>query len=180
VGGGPSWDRGYAFGVLTMIWPGITVETLVLFFGAYALIDGVVSLAGAIRASTHHERWGALLFEGVTGILAGIVAFAWPGITVIMLALLIGTWAVITGIFEIAAAWRLRRHIQGEWILALTGVASVVFGVLVWIAPLAGALVLALWIGAYALIFGAMMVALGFRLRAHGGHIEGSPAPARG
>lgn len=155
------------FGVLTLIWPGITVETLVLLFGAYALVDGVVSLVGAVRASTHHERWGALLFEGIVGLAAGLATFAWPGITLVLLATLVGVWAFLTGVLELVAAWQLRRHIQGEWLLAMTGIASVFFGIMVTIAPLAGALVLAMWLGAYALVFGVVMAALSFRLRAH-------------
>jgi uncharacterized membrane protein HdeD (DUF308 family) len=153
-------------GILTLAWPGITVGALVILFGAYALIDGIVNIAGAWRASQAHERWGVLVIEGVVGIAAALVTFAWPAITAIVLVYVIAAWAIVTGIFEIAAAVRLRKHISGEWLLGLAGVASIIFGVLLMAAPLVGALVIAIWIGVYALIFGAMLVGLGLRLRA--------------
>jgi uncharacterized membrane protein HdeD (DUF308 family) len=153
------------FGILTLAWPGITVGALVILFGVYALIDGIVNLAGARRASKAHERWGVLVIEGIVGIAAALVTFAWPAITAIVLVYVIAAWAIVTGIFEIMAAIRLRKHISGEWLLALAGVASIVFGVLLMAAPLVGALVIAIWIGVYALIFGAMLVGLGLRLR---------------
>jgi len=93
------------------------------------------------------------------------VAVLWPGITIVALVFVIAAWAIVTGVFEIAAAWRLRRHVAGEWLLALSGVASVVFGVLVTLAPITGALVLALWFGAYIFVFGLLLIGLGFRLR---------------
>ncbi len=96
-------------GLITIVWPGITLGALVLLFGAYALIDGLLSLAGAVRAAENHERWGALLFEGLAGIAAGIVTFAWPAITALTLVYVIAAWALITGVFEIAAAVRLRK-----------------------------------------------------------------------
>ena len=152
-------------GILTLAWPGITVGALVILFGAYALVDGIVNVAGAWRASKAHERWGVLIIEGVVGIAAALVTFAWPAITAIVLVYVIAAWAIVTGAFEIAAAVRLRKHISGEWLLALAGVASIVFGVLLMAAPLAGALVIAIWIGVYELIFGGMLVGLGLRLR---------------
>jgi uncharacterized membrane protein HdeD (DUF308 family) len=162
------------FALVTFAWPGITLSALVLLFGVYALLDGIFNLVGAWRASQHGERWGALLVEGFIGIAAGVAAFAWPAITLAVLIYLIAAWALVTGILEIAAAIRLRKHVQGEWLLALTGIASILFGFAVAIAPIAGALVIALWIGAYALIFGVLMIALAFRLRGH--HIRLSTA----
>ena len=156
---------GIAFGILTFIWPGITVLSLVLLFGAYALLDGVFSLAGAMRAMSRHERWGVLVLEGITGILAAVTTIVWPGITTFGLVFLVAAWALVTGALETVAAIRLRRQVSGEWLLLLGGVASIVFGILLMIAPVAGALVIALWIGAYALVFGMLLVVLGFRLR---------------
>jgi uncharacterized membrane protein HdeD (DUF308 family) len=156
---------GILIGVVTFAWPGITLASLVLLFGAYALVDGIFSIAGAVRAAQTHERWGVLVIEGVVGIIAAAITFAWPAITAIALVFVIGAWAVVTGVFEIAAAVRLRKHISGEWLLALSGVASVIFGFLMMIAPLAGALVIALWFGAYAFVFGILMLVLGFKLR---------------
>lgn len=155
-------------GIITFAWPGITLVGLVFLFAAYALVDGVVSFAGAVRAVKAHERWGALLLEGIAGIVAAAFTIAWPGITAILLVYIIAAWAIVTGIFEIAAAVRLRKHISGEWLLALSGIASVIFGVLVMFAPVAGALVIALWVGAYAFVFGILLIALGFRMRSWG------------
>jgi len=172
---------GILLGIFTFLWPQITLTSLVLLFGAYALIDGAISLAGAVRAAEHHERWGALLLEGIAGMVVAAITIAWPGITALVLVYLIAGWAVITGLAEIAAAVRLRRHIAGEWLLGMGGVLSVIFGVLIAFAPIAGALVIAVWFGVYALIFGIVLVTLGLRLRSwHRGIPEGPghPAPA--
>lgn len=155
------------FGILAFLWPGLTLVVLTLMFGAYALLDGIFSITAAVRGSEPGAHWWALVLEGVAGILAAAAAVLVPGITLLFLVLLVGAWAVITGLFEIAAAARLRRHVRGEWLLALAGVASVIFGVLLFIAPAAGALVIAWWIGAYALVFGVLLIALGFRLHHH-------------
>jgi uncharacterized membrane protein HdeD (DUF308 family) len=156
---------GVGLGVITFIWPGITLASLVILFGAYALVDGIMAVVAAVRAVEAHERWGALVFEGIVGIGAGLVTMAWPAITAVWLIYIIAAWAIVTGVFEIAAAIKLRKHVQGEWLLALTGIASLIFGVLIMAAPLAGALVIAIWVGAYAMIFGVLLIALGFRLR---------------
>ena len=168
---------GILLGIVSFAWPGITLRALVLLFGAYALIDGVVNIAGAIRAAGAHERWGALLFEGIVVILAAVATVLWPGITVLALVYIIAGWAFITGIAEIAAAIRLRKHIHGEWLLALAGVVSVLFGVVIATMPVFGALVIATWFGAYALVFGVMLIALGFRLRHWSHGVDGSSEP---
>jgi uncharacterized membrane protein HdeD (DUF308 family) len=152
-------------GVITFLSPGITFGALVLLFGAYALVDGVLSIAGAWRAHRSNERWGALLLGGLAGIVTAMITVAWPEITALALVLIVAAWALVTGVFEIVAAIRLRKYITGEWLLGLAGIASIVFGILIAMVPVAGALVIALWIGAYATVFGVMLVALGFRLR---------------
>jgi uncharacterized membrane protein HdeD (DUF308 family) len=166
------------FGVLTIMWPGITLTALVFLFAAYALIDGIVNIAGMVKAIHRHDRWGVLLLEGIVGVAAAAVAVAWPAITAVALVYLIAAWAIVTGGFEVAAAVRLRKHVSGEWLLALSGIASLVFGILLMIAPLTGALVIALWIGAYALIFGALLVVLGFRLQRWGKAHTSGPSMA--
>jgi uncharacterized membrane protein HdeD (DUF308 family) len=137
----------------------------VLLFGAYALVDGIFALLSAVRTRREGRRWGVLVFEGVVGIIAGAWAFLAPALTAVALVMLVAAWAVITGILEIAADVRLRKVIRGEWLLGLAGVASVLFGIALWLAPIAGGVVLAWWIGAYALMFGILQVALAFRLR---------------
>jgi uncharacterized membrane protein HdeD (DUF308 family) len=156
---------GIVVGILTFVWPGITLAALVFLFAGYALVDGAMSITGAVRAPAAHERWGALLFEGIVGIGAAFVTVLWPAITALSLVYVMAAWAIITGVAEIVAAVRLRKLISGEWLLALGGIASVIFGVLVALVPLAGALIIALWFGAYASIFGVILVALGFRPR---------------
>jgi uncharacterized membrane protein HdeD (DUF308 family) len=153
------------FAILTFSMPGITLAVVVLMFGAYALVDGVLAIISAVRAARGNQRWGTLLLEGIVGIAAGLFTFFIPGLTLVFLIYLVGSWAIITGIFEIAAAIRLRRHIAGEWLLALSGVVSIVFGVLIYMAPIAGAIVIVWWLAAYALIFGILLLILAFRLR---------------
>lgn len=156
---------GIVVGLMTFLWPGITLIALVLLFAAYALVDGMVNLAGAAHAVQAHERWAALLIEGLLGIVAAVVTVLWPAITAIGLVYMIAAWAILTGVAEVVAAVRLRKYISGEWLLALAGIASIVFGVLMAAVPLAGALVIAIWFGAYAFVFGIMLMVLGFRLR---------------
>lgn len=151
------------FGILALIWPGISIAALVILFGAYALADGVFAIVAAVR---QRDLWWPLLLEGFAGIAAGLITFFYPGLTAIALLYLIAAWAVVTGIFEIIAAVRLRRVIRGEALLILSGIASIAFGVLVMIWPGAGALAVITIIAAYALIFGVLLIGLGFRLRA--------------
>jgi uncharacterized membrane protein HdeD (DUF308 family) len=159
---------GIALGIVTFAWPGITLVALVFLFAAYSLIDGVMSLIGAVRAAEAHERWGVLVLEGLVGIAAAAVTVMWPGITTIALVFVIAVWAIITGALEIGAAIHLRKVISGEWLLFLGGIASLLFGFLLVMAPVIGAVVIALWVGAYAFIFGILLVALGFKLRPWG------------
>ena len=152
------------FGLLTFVLPAITLGVLILLFGAYAVVDGVFTLIAAARGRGGRSWW-VLLLEGLVSIGAGIVTFVWPGLTALVLIYVIGVWAIVTGVLEIAAAIRLRRRIRGEGWLAASGVLSIAFGALIMVAPGAGALALVLWIGAYAVVFGALLVALGLRLR---------------
>jgi uncharacterized membrane protein HdeD (DUF308 family) len=151
------------FGFLAYFWPGITFAVLVLFFGAYALWDGVFALINAFRAEGE-RRW-SLVLQGVAGIAAGLITFFWTGAASLALLLVIGAWAIVTGIFEISAAIRLRKEIEGEWLLLLSGVLSVLFGIAIAIWPAAGLLAVTWMIGAYAIVFGVLFIVLGFRLR---------------
>jgi uncharacterized membrane protein HdeD (DUF308 family) len=165
-------------GLIAFIFPGITLGALVILFGVYALLDGVLGIVGSVRASRAHERWGWLLFEGICGIVAGAITVLWPALTAFALIYLIGAWALVTGALEIATAIQLRRYIPGEWMLILSGIASVVFGIFVMAVPLAGALAIALCVGVYTMFFGVLMVSLGIRLRARIRPLDvGSPNP---
>lgn len=150
------------FGLVTLFLPGITLVTLVLLFGAYALLDGILNVLAFFRVASHH--W-ALLIEGLIGIMAGVLTFAWPAITAFVLLYVIACWAIVTGIFEIIAGIRVRKVITNEWLLLVMGSVSFLFGVLVLFAPGAGALAIVLWIGAYAMVFGVFLLVLAFRLR---------------
>ena len=134
-------------------------------FGAYALVDGIFNLVGAVRAGRAGQRWGALVFEGGVSILVGFITLFWPRLTALALVLWVAAWSLVTGVAEIVAAIRLRKQIEGEWLLVLSGILSVAFGILLFISPLVGAIAIAIWIGAYSLVFGALLVGLSLRLR---------------
>jgi uncharacterized membrane protein HdeD (DUF308 family) len=153
-----------AFGVAALAWPGLTLVVLVALFGAYAIVDGVIAILAVMR---HKERgrWWVVLVEGILGVAAGLVALAVPGITAVTLVLIIGAWAILTGIMEIAAAVRLRREMEDEWLLGLAGILSVVFGAAIVVFPGAGAIALVTVIGAFSIVFGLAMLFLGLRLR---------------
>ncbi len=156
------------FGIAALAWPRLPVIVLVTLFGAYAIVDGVVAIVSVVR---HRERarWWAVLLEGLLGILAGIATFAWPGITAIVLVVLIGAWAIATGVMEVVAAFRLRREMEDEWLLGLAGILSIVVGGALILLPGPGALALAWLIGSYAIVFGIALLLLGLRLRQGGG-----------
>jgi uncharacterized membrane protein HdeD (DUF308 family) len=156
------------FGIIAISQPAITLVALVWLWGAYALVDGVFTLFASVRAAEQGRRWEMLLLEGICGVAAGIVAFAWTGITAVALLYVMAAWAIVTGLFEIAAAIGLRKIIEGEWLLGLSGVLSIVLGVMLIANPGAG-LVATVWmIGAYAVLFGITLVALAFRVKSLG------------
>ena len=153
------------FGLAAILWPGSTLLVLVALFGAFALVNGVLAVAAAVRRAAAERPWGTLLLEGAVGIVIAAVTFFWPAITALALVYLIALWAVVTGAFQVVAAVRLREEISGEWLLALGGLVSIVFGVLLAIYPAAGGIALVWLIGGYALVFGVVLIALGLRLR---------------
>jgi uncharacterized membrane protein HdeD (DUF308 family) len=160
------------FGIIAFAFTGVTILSLVLVFAAYTLVDGIFAIVAAVRAARRHDRWGWLTFEGIVSILTAAIAVGLPGLTVLAFVLLIAAWAIVTGILELAAAFRLNIEHGRVW-LALGGVASIVFGVLLFIAPVAGAVVLTWWLGAYAMVFGVTLLVLAFRLRAR--HMHHAP-----
>ncbi|HEY1559953.1 MAG TPA: HdeD family acid-resistance protein [Caulobacteraceae bacterium] len=152
------------FGAIALLAPAIALLSLVIVFAAYLLIDGAFAIVAAVRAMRRHERWGLLVVSGLASLVAAAFAIGWPGITVLVFIWLIAAWAVITGSLELFAAFRLNRDHGQAW-MAVGGIASTVFGLLLITAPLIGAVVLAWWIGAYALISGVTLGFLAFRLR---------------
>jgi uncharacterized membrane protein HdeD (DUF308 family) len=153
------------FGLIALFLPGAAMLSLVLVFAAYALADGILAMISAVRAAKEGERWSLLAFEGIADIVIGAIAAAFPAMTVVVFIALIAAWALITGSFMLVAAFELDAD-HGRWWLALGGAASILYGAILAIAPLIGALVLTWWIGIYALIFGVALLFVAFRLRA--------------
>jgi uncharacterized membrane protein HdeD (DUF308 family) len=168
------------FGILAYLMPGLTLQALVLVFGAYAVVDGVFAIASGIRSDRARGRDWLLVLGGVAGIIAGVLAWVLPGMTALVLITIIGAWAIVTGVFEIAAALRLRNLLRHTWIFILEGILSVLFGLFVFIAPGAGALALVWLIAAYAIVSGVMLVAFGLRVKAEGSMAQAMPSPPAG
>ena len=159
---------GIIFGVLAFMWPGISLVTLVLLYGAFALVDGVFGLGAALLGSkglAPGSRWW-LAVVGILGIAAGIVTLVWPGISALVLLLFIAGWAIATGVMEIVGAIQVRKEIDNEWWLIASGILSVIFGLVLALRPGVGALALILVIGAFAIVHGALLVMFALRLRA--------------
>ncbi len=156
---------GILFGLICLLTPGIAIEVFVILFAAYMLVDGVFAIASGIKAARNGERWGLLILEGIVDLAAGLVAVLWPAITLIALIWIVAIWAIVSGALMLGAAFTLKL-VHGRWWLALGGIASVIFGILLVIEPLIGAVVLTLWIGAYALVFGIFLLILAFQLHA--------------
>ncbi len=153
------------FGICAIAWPGLTLLYLVTLFGVFSIVDGVAALILGFRGEADGTVWWTMVTLGVLAIAAGIVAFAWPGVTLYVLATIIAISALVRGTFEIYAAITLRKEIDDEWILGLSGAMSVIFGALIMFRPGAGLLALTLLIGAYMLALGVFAIALALRLR---------------
>jgi uncharacterized membrane protein HdeD (DUF308 family) len=160
------------FGGLVWFQPRISLVALVLLFGAYALTDGLFGIWTAVAGRKEHEHWWVLLLWGLIGVGVGILTLLVPGVTSLALLFYIAIWTIATGVIEIVAAIRLRREIAGEWLLILSGLVSVAFGVLLMAQPAAGALAVLWLIGTYAVIFGVLLVLLAFKARAFGKQLE--------
>jgi uncharacterized membrane protein HdeD (DUF308 family) len=157
---------GIVFAVLAIAWPGLTLLSLVALFAAYAILAGIASVAGVVRHRANGDtRWDALIL-GVVSIGAGLVAAFHPAATALVLVLIMGANALVVGVLDILAAIRLRASVAGEWMLALAGLVSVLFGALVFARPFAGALALVWLVSLYAFVSGVLLLALGLRMRA--------------
>jgi len=154
---------GIIFGLICLLNPTLAVQVFVILFAAYMLVDGVFAIFSGIKAARNGERWGLLIVEGIVDLAAGAVAVFRPAITLVALVWVIAIWAIVSGGLMLGAAFAL-KHDYGRWWLALGGIASLVFGILLVIEPLIGAVVLTMWIGAYAIVFGVFLLVLGFQL----------------
>lgn len=153
------------FGIGALLWPGFTLLVLVIFIGAYFLVDGAMGVITAFQGRGNFRMWWFLLIEGLAGIVIGIMTLFWPLITAIVLLYFVASWAVVTGIFEIAAAFTGRLPAAHEWTLALAGIISVLFGVFLALRPAAGLLALVWGIGIYAILFGIVLLIRAFQFR---------------
>jgi uncharacterized membrane protein HdeD (DUF308 family) len=167
-----------AIGLVAFILPGIAVTALVILFGVFMFMDGVFATVAAIQSRNTMPQWWALLLEGIAGIVAGLFVWLLPGVAAVVLIYFIAAWALITGIMEIVAAVRLREQIEGEWRLALSGALSVILAILLAISPAGGILALAWLLGAYAVLFGVVMLALAFHLKGFADRHASGAAPA--
>jgi uncharacterized membrane protein HdeD (DUF308 family) len=152
-------------GLVAFTMPGLTIVALVTIFGVYALVEGVLAIMAAIRGIHEHDRWGWMLIAGIVGVFAGCVAFFMPGVGTLAIVWLVAAWAVITGALEIAAAIRLRKMIEGEWMLMIAGVLAVLLGLFILSRPGMGVVLLATWLGVYAIFSGIVTLLLAFRIR---------------
>jgi uncharacterized membrane protein HdeD (DUF308 family) len=157
---------GIAFGVLALMWPTLTLLSLIGLFAAYALLSGIASVAGAIRNRRTDDDWWLMLMLGLVSIGAGVIAVMNPALTALVLVLVIGANALVTGVLDIVAAIRLRKAIEGEWLLALSGLASIAFGAIVFLFPETGALAMVWLISMYAFVSGGLLLAGALRARA--------------
>jgi len=156
---------GILFGIAAFVWPESTLAALVLVFGAYVFVDGIFALIAGIGMRRQLSLWWLVLLEGVAGIILGLLTFRSPDITALILLSFIAAWSIITGVFEIATAARLRKMIPNERLLSLSGVVSIIFGILLIAQPGAGGIAIVWLLGAYALLFGILTLMLAFRLR---------------
>lgn len=155
---------GVLFGIAAFGWPKITLLTLVILFGIYAISDGIIAIWLSFTKREGKGYWWQMLLVGIVSLAAGIVTFLWPGKTAVFLLFAIASWAVVHGVFEIAAAIRLRQEMKGEWMLILAGVLSIVFGLALIARPAVGALAMVWLIGSYSLAFGLVLIAWSLRL----------------
>jgi uncharacterized membrane protein HdeD (DUF308 family) len=153
---------GILFGFLVFAYPRTAVTVFVYLFGAYALVDGVIALALAFDVSRGR---GWLILSGIAGIAAGILTFLYPSATALALVYIVAAWAIITGIFEIVAAFEWRQVLSDMWMLGLAGVLSIILGVLLFSSPSAGLIAWAYLIGIYAIVYGVLYIVAGFRLK---------------
>jgi uncharacterized membrane protein HdeD (DUF308 family) len=155
----------FVFGLFCFAYPGVALRVLVIVFGSYTLLDGLLAIAAAITRANTQPRWWSTLIEGVAGIMIGVIILSWPDLTALGLLYLIAMWTILTGILKMAAAIRLRRYIIGEWLLLLSGAGSVVCGVLLFFMPGSGVLAVLFWVGTYAVTIGLFLVVVALRLR---------------
>jgi uncharacterized membrane protein HdeD (DUF308 family) len=165
------------FGLVALFATGPTILSLVLLFSAYMLVDGIFGIVAGARAAGRGQRWGWLVLEGLANIAIGVIAFLWPGLTVLAFVLMLAAWSLVTGALMIVAAFRLNPEYGRGWLI-FSGVVSLLFGIALVVAPMIGAVVLTWWLGAYAIVFGIGLLVLAFKLRSHKDDLASTAGPA--
>jgi len=168
------------FAALTFLAPHVSLATLVLVFGVYALVDGFFALFLAVRRTIRHRSSGLLLLQGLLGIAAGVCTWLFPQRTALALVYIIAVWALLTGLLELAAGVLFRRWLPGHWLVIFGGAASVLLGLALFAYPGPGAVALVLWVGAYAFVFGVLLVSFAFKVRAWRNQSHRLSAPGAG
>jgi uncharacterized membrane protein HdeD (DUF308 family) len=163
------------FALLALVWPAGSVATLVIIWGAYALVDGTLALFNGLHRGPSGQPLWSMVAVGALGLAAGLFTLIWPGLTTLALLLVLGAWAVFMGGLQIVAAIRFRKEIRGEWLLALSGLLSLAFGLLLWLQPALGVVALAWLVAGFALLFGSTLLGLAWRLR----RLQRLPLPPR-
>lgn len=164
--GGMIW-RGIialAFGLVAIIWPGITLNMLVILFAIFAIIDGASSVITAIVTGRKSDRWWSLVLEGIVGLVVGAIMLVWPDITLLVFIYLIAIWAIVTGLFEFAISFSLKEVKSARWFMLVAGIVSLILGILIFFYPKASLVVIAWLIGIYAIVFGIILLAVGIQL----------------
>jgi uncharacterized membrane protein HdeD (DUF308 family) len=156
---------GLALGVWALLFPGATLAAVVLLLGAFLIVDGIIACVKAFQIMRSDASWGILLLEGILGLAVGIAIYVWPGISILSLAYLVGYWAIFSGVVTIIGAARLRTHVRGEWLYAIFGVISLLFGLFVLVAPTAGLAYIVFMIAFYGFFTGITLIVLAFRAR---------------
>lgn len=165
------------FGLVALFATGPTILSLVIFFAAYMFVDGIFGIVAGVRAAGRGQRWGWFVLEGIADIAIGLIAFLWPGLTVLAFVLMLAAWSLVTGVLMVAAAFKLHREYGRGWLI-FSGIVSVLFGIALVIAPMIGAVVLTWWLGAYAIAFGIGLLVLAFKLRSRKDDYPGTAGTA--
>ena len=153
-----------AFGILALLFPGVTITFAAIFFAVYFIVDGVLAVIAGIRAAEAHRRWWPFALEGLIGLAAGVIALVWPDVTIVVMVALVAAWAILSGLAMLVPAFRLPRGSGRGWLI-FSGAVSLLLGIVILIQPAAGVFYIVLSIGIYAIIFGIGLVALGFQVR---------------
>lgn len=152
-------------GLVAIFWPGLSLEIIVVLFAAFALLDGVVGVMVAITSAKQNLKWWPFLLEGILGLVIGLLVLAWPGVTLVILIYLVAVWAIVTGLFELVAAFTVDWVPGAKWFLGLAGVFSVILAIVLFTYPIAGIEIMIWLIGIYAVAFGIVLLVSGFRLK---------------